>query len=468
MTLSVEPGQTSKKAMRRLISRKRVRRGIVALFAVALVWLAVLGALPVGAQSPEPTALPSPAATTAPAATSSPLISSPAPTEAPASLPGGANPAVPQPPCPLPTPSPVPPATPAPSLNPGETAPPVTPAPTPEPHALCPAVPSGNPVDLLAYLFNPIFQTMFLVMTTFYAIFGDIGIAIILLTLIIKTALIPLFRAQIVSQRRMQMLQPEIKAIQTKFKGNRNKISEETMRLYRERGVSVGSGCLPAFLQLFLLLPIYSVINQGLAAPDISSALQFLGQPVLQDFTCQLPGTLQPCINPNIWWLGNLDAHVPEILFRLPVLGFGVSLLAIIAAALQLIQTRMMSPATSDPQAAAQQRIFLILPLFSIIYGSFLPAGLFLYWIVFTAYSIVQQYLIVGWGSLFPLFGWTPGFAQNHSPRFPVPPPVAKQGATSGGSRQNEEPSRSPTDRAAGTIKPARQRGRTSRRGRRR
>lgn len=326
---------------------------------------------------------------------------------------------------------------------------------------------SGNPVDLLAFLFNPIFQTMFLLLAIFYSILGDVGIAIILLTLLIKTILIPLFRAQIVSQRRMQLIQPEVRAIQLKFKGNRAKISEETMRLYKERGVSLGSGCLPAFLQLFLLLPIYSVISQGLAAPDISSALQFLGQP-LSLITCQAPGTLQPCIDPTIWWLGNMDAHIPEVLFRLPVLDFGVSGLALIAAALQLIQTRMMTPNTTDPQARAQQRIFLILPLFSIIYGSFLPSGLFLYWIVFTAYSIVQQYLIVGWGSLFPLFGWTPGFAKDHKPRFAVEPPVAKARATSGDSRQNEEPSRSPTDRAAGTIKPARQRGRTSRRGRRR
>ena len=309
---------------------------------------------------------------------------------------------------------------------------------------------------------------MFLTLTVFYDLTGDIGIAIIILTLVIKTILIPLFRAQIVSQRRMQLIQPEVRAIQQKFKGNRAKISEETMRLYKERNVSLGSGCLPAFLQLFLLLPIYSVVSQGLAAPDISSALQFLGQPVLQDFTCQLPGELKPCIDPTIHWLGNLNASVPEILVLTPILNFGISGLALIAAGLQLIQTRMMTPSTSDPQARAQQRIFLILPLFSIIYGSFLPSGLFIYWIVFTAYSIVQQYLIVGWGSLFPLFGWTPGFAQNHAPRFPVQPPTAKPRDPSGDSRQSEEPSRSPSDRAAGTIKPTRQRGRTSRRGRRR
>ena len=325
-------------------------------------------------------------------------------------------------------------------------------------------------MDLLAFLFNPIFQTMFLLLATFYSVTGDVGIAIILLTLLIKTILIPLFRAQIVSQRRMQMIQPEIAALKVKFKGNRTKISEETMRLYRERGVSVGSGCLPAFLQLFLLIPIYSVISQGLAAPDISSALQFLGQPLqpILNIVCQAPGTLQPCIDPTIHWLGGLDAHRTEVLFTLPFIGFHVSGLALISASLQLIQTRMMTPSTTDPQAKAQQRIFLILPLFSIIYGSFLPSGLFLYWIVFTGYSIIQQYLIVGFGSLFPLFGWTPGFAQDHKPRFAIQPPVAKPRGTSGESRETEEPSRSPSDRAAGTIKPARQRARTSRRGRRR
>ncbi len=267
----------------------------------------------------------------------------------------------------------------------------------------------------------------------------------------------------------MQLIQPEVKALQQKFKGNRAKVSEETMRLYRERGISPASGCLPAMLQLFLLIPIYSVISQGLAAPDISSALQVLGIPVLQDFQCQAPGTLQPCIDPTVWWLGDLDAHVPEILFRLPVIGFGVSGLALIAASLQLIQTRMAATKTNDPQQQAQQRIFLLLPLFSLIYGAILPSGLFIYWIVFTLYSIVQQYLFTGWGALFPLFGWTPGFAADHTPRFPVampaPPPPSADG---GASRRSENDNRTASDRAAGTIKPARQRARTSRRGRRR
>ncbi len=65
----------------------------------------------------------------------------------------------------------------------------------------------------------------------------------------------------------------------------------------------------------------------------------------------------------------------------------------------------------------------LFLPLISIVYGGLLPAGLFIYWIVATLFSIVQQYLIVGWGSMFPLFGWTPAFAARPHPALPGPMP---------------------------------------------
>jgi YidC/Oxa1 family membrane protein insertase len=377
--------------------------------------------------------------TTQPSAATSPMASA---------TPAGA-------PCPVPTPNP--------------SATPLPPGTTPAPHPLCPASLSGNPADLFAWLFNPIFQTLFLGLVIFYRLTGDIGIAIILLTLVIKTVLVPLFRAQIVSQRRMQMLQPEIKALQVKYKGNRTKFNEEQMRLYRERGVNPASGCLPSVLQLGLLLPIYQVFYTGLAAPNIDSALQFLGIPLKGLIQCQATG---PCLDPTIHWLGNLPAQHPEILFNvpLPVFGlFGVSALAIFSAFLQLIQTRMATPRTSDPTAAASQRVMLFLPLISIVYGSFLPAGLFIYWIVFTTYSIVQQYLIAGWGSLFPILGWTPGFVRDHQPRFPVPPPkLNTPSADSGASRRSEPDNRSASDRAAGTIRPARQRGRTSRRGRRR
>ena len=62
-------------------------------------------------------------------------------------------------------------------------------------------------------------------------------------------------------------------------------------------------------------------------------------------------------------------------------------------------------------RSQTQRQMAIFLPFISLIYGSILPAGLFLYWIVSTIFSIVQQYLIIGWGGMFPIFGWTPGFA---------------------------------------------------------
>ena len=369
-------------------------------------------------------------------------------------------------PCPAPTPTPA--ATPSP--GPGET-----PARTPPPN-LCPAPGPGSPnfdpiTGLLAWLFTPVFQVLFLGLAGFYSLIGDIGIAIILLTIALRILLIPLFRSQIVSTRRMQMLQPELRALQQRHKGDRARISQEQMRLYRERGVNPAAGCLPAILQLVLLIPMYQVIREGLQAPNIEPMLHVLGAQLF-NIACYAPGDpFAACINPTVQWLFNLDAAHPEVVLwiqRNPdQTGFGLSILALVSAVLQLVQTRMVMPQTNDPQQRAQQRTFLFLPLISLVYGGFLPAGLFLYWIATTVFSIVQQYLIVGWGSLFPLFGWTPPFAVDHTPRFPV---TAASSGSGSASSPPSLPSRGsdPLDRAAGTVRPSKQRGRTSRRGRRR
>jgi YidC/Oxa1 family membrane protein insertase len=365
------------------------------------------------------------------------------------------------PPCPNPTPH----VTPTP--GPGQT-----PGPTRHPN-LCPAVPNGaDPFSLLATLFTPIFQAIFLALVIAYRVVGDIGIAIIIITILIRLILVPVYRRQIVSQRRMQMLQPELRQISQKYKGDRQKISEEQMRLYRERGINPAAGCLPTLVTMVLLLPMYYVFSSGLTAPNISSMLHIFGVQII-DVPCQAAAaTGGPCIDPTVHWLPDLatghalNASQPEILFRIPFLfNFGFSVLAFVSAVLQLLQTRMMMPSTSDPQAAAQQRTFLLLPLFSLVYGSFLPAGLFIYWIVTTIFSIVQQYLIAGWGSLFPLFGWTPAFATRHVPSYTVAPPPPRP--TPAG-KEAPTARRTPQDSAAGTLRPNRDRSRTSRRGRRR
>ena len=78
-----------------------------------------------------------------------------------------------------------------------------------------------NPVSLLAWIFNPIFQGLFILLVWVDSITGDIGLAIIVMTLVVRTALIPLFRRQIVSTKRTQMIQPELKELQKRYKGDR-------------------------------------------------------------------------------------------------------------------------------------------------------------------------------------------------------------------------------------------------------
>jgi len=416
---------------------------LFAAVAIALIALSLIAG-PAMSQDPSPSAQPTIDAEVAiaPEATATPFASgTPGATATPlASGTPGATPAVSN--------SPVPAASPEPTLAPGasSTKDPCAPEPTPDPNAptpdpnatpdpdatsppepnLCPAQPGANPLDLLAWIFTPIFQTIFIGLAFLYSVTGDIGISIILLTIVLRTLMIPVFRMQIVSQRRMQMLQPEIKAIQTKYKGDRAKISEQQMQLYKDRGVNPASGCLPAVLQMVLLLPMYQVFMRGLKAPDISSMLNPFGFQVV-NVTCQNPSDpYAPCIDPSIPWL----AWLPKIDGGFIIPGYPGGL------------------PSNEPE------IFLMV------------LGVFIYWITTTVFSIVQQFLINGYGGLFPLFGWTPGFAKDHQPRFPVSMPEPKPAAPAKDGEPTPTTKRSTKDSAAGTIRPARRRSR--RRGRRR
>lgn len=312
-----------------------------------------------------------------------------------------------------------------------------TPTPTPQ-HPLRPAQPT-DPFNLLAWAFTPIFQALFIILVFVYdglrevGVPGAIGFAIIVLTIAVRAAVIPLVRRQLVSQRRMQMLQPEIREISRRYKGDALKSREAQQQLFRERGVNPFSGCLPLLLQLPLLFIVYAVIQNGITNYDPSAMLNVFGVQVVPLECPTAPeivnGVVKPCIDPIVPWLGNLDVSRPEILFTIPGIAFGISGLAIVSALLQLVQSRMLlapvDPENDDPNARIQRQTMLFLPLISVLYGGILPAGLFIYWIVATIFQLVQQYLIVGWGGMFPFLGWHPAFARDHTPRFPVsvPPP---------------------------------------------
>jgi len=350
-----------------------------------------------------------------------------------------------------------------------------TPTPIPSQAPLAPASPGANPVDLLAWLFTPIFQLLFITLVLLDQATGSIILAIILLTILIRIAVIPLYRKQLVGTKQMQLLQPEIKELQRKYKGDRVKQQAAVQEFYKQRGVNPASGCLPILLQFGLLIPMYSVFNQGLTNYDVNQMLNVFGVQLFK-LSCDAAPVFSAaghvtnaCLHPIA--LGINWSLAEPVTTGLSVAGFGISFLAIISSLVQLVASRMTLPAgdpkTDDPNVKVQRQMAYFLPLISILYGGFLPAGLFLYWITATVIQIIQQYLILGWGGMFPLFGWYPEFARDHTPRFPVKTPTAMP-IIPGQSTSAAERSKS-VDRdlsAKSTIRP--NRTRSGRRGRRR
>jgi membrane protein insertase Oxa1/YidC/SpoIIIJ len=135
----------------------------------------------------------------------------------------------------------------------------------------------ADPFSLLAWIFTPLFQAFFILLAILDTVTGNIAIAIILMTIIIRIILIPVFRRQTVSTKRTQMLAPEVKEIQRRFKGDRLKQQEAQRQLYAERGINPAAGCLPAILQIFLLIPMYSVFSQGLTNFNPQPMLELFG-----------------------------------------------------------------------------------------------------------------------------------------------------------------------------------------------
>jgi YidC/Oxa1 family membrane protein insertase len=316
------------------------------------------------------------------------------------------------------------------------------PTPTPSQAPLTPASPGANPVDLLAWLFTPIFQALFIVLVFFDQLTyflppgtGNIVIAILALTVIIRILVIPLYRRQLTSTRQMQLLQPEVKELQRKYKGDRVKQNAAVQEFYKQRGINPAGGCLPILLQFGLLIPMYSVISQGLTNFDPSAMWTVFGVNLFPGITCD-PAPIfnaagqvtNPCLNPIAF---GINWSYPEpVTTGLYIFGFGISILAIVSSLIQLVASRMTLPAADpkndDPNMRVQRQMAYFLPLISIVYGGILPAGLFIYWIAATIIQIIQQYFILGWGGMFPLFGWFPAFARDHTPRFPVKLPEPK------------------------------------------
>ena len=190
-----------------------------------------------------------------------------------------------------------------------------------------------------------------------YGFAGNYGWSIVLLTLLINVAISPLRHKSVVSMRKMQAVQPQMKAIQDRYAGlkktdpARQKMNTEIMTLYREKGVNPASGCVPMLLQFPVLLAFYSMLSQSI----------------------ELRGAVFG------FWINDLSQ--PDPYYVIPVL-MGVTM---------FWQTKI-TPSTADP---AQQKIMMLMPLMFMVFFLQAPSGLVVYWFVSNLWAIGQQYFTI-------------------------------------------------------------------------
>ena len=222
-------------------------------------------------------------------------------------------------------------------------------------------------------LYLPLFNALIWLYNTIT--FQDLGIAIIILTILIRLIFYPLSQKAIRSQKAMAELQPKIKEIQKKYK-NKEEQARHMMALYQKHQINPMAGCLPILIQLPILLALYRVFFTGLDPEKLNGLYSFISQPE----------------SLNLMFLGMINLSQRSIV------------LAVLAGFLQFIQSKMIMPkiaaksgqglkiANMDFSSLMSQQMTYFMPLITVFIAWNLPAALPLYWVVITLFGIIQQY----------------------------------------------------------------------------
>jgi YidC/Oxa1 family membrane protein insertase len=287
----------------------------------------------------------------------------------------------------------------------------------------------GNPLQLINDIFQPVFQQpVFNLLIVIYEVIahvlpvGAFAAAIVVLTLLLRCAMIPLTRKQLKSSREMQVLAPRLKELQAQYRNNPQELMAAQRALYKEHGVSPASGCLPLLVQMPFLYALYGAFLTVLPRTPKPAPL------ILADINAHLyPFVPQLHALPNTHFLWT-NLALPDPLHILPI----------VAAILTFIQLRMAMPvrpkpapgtATQpDPTTQATSMMQYIMPFFTLFIGWTFASGLALYWTVSTAFSAGQQYFLSGLGSLFV---GVPGMEHLvPEPKLPPTPTTSRAPAT--------------------------------------
>ena len=248
------------------------------------------------------------------------------------------------------------------------------------------------------------FEVFAAALAGFYGLVQNYGLAIILLTIAVRILLLPLSIKQTRSMREMQRIQPEVKKLQAKHKGDRQKLNEEMMALYKEHGVNPFGGCLPLLMQFPVFIALYRLIStplaymgyrldgndwvptdvEGLMAQVQSSTLA-RGLDTSPDTVNSFLGVFDLDVLPRDVW-PDVAAFIPYLVLIL-LMGF--------TTYYQQKQMQSQRGPAQDAQAQQMQMMMKFMPLMLMFFSFQFAAGLTLYWLTTNVWSIGQQYLML-------------------------------------------------------------------------
>ncbi|EON22374.1 MULTISPECIES: membrane protein insertase YidC [Nocardioides] len=245
-----------------------------------------------------------------------------------------------------------------------------------------------------SFIMTPLYYAISFVLVGFHKVFGDwfgpaSGVAWVLsiigLTLVVRAALIPLFVKQIKSSRNMQLIQPKVKELQKKYGHDRERLAQETMKLYKDSGTNPFASCLPILLQMPIFLALFRILDQaarnpqdkrGLMTPELNNQLRdavFAGAKISDTF---------------------LSTNDNMVRLLAAVLVIAMTLTTFLTQR-QLMSKNMPADALTGPYAQQQKMLLYVLPIVFAVGGIAFPVGVLFYWTTSNLWTMGQQFYVI-------------------------------------------------------------------------
>jgi len=265
----------------------------------------------------------------------------------------------------------------------------------------------------IGYLFNIIFAyPIFNILMVLYRLFGDFGVSIVIMTIALRLLLFPLTLKQLRSTKATQALQPLMADIKKKYANDPQAQYRATQELYKEYKINPLAGCLPLFVQLPILYGLYGAMDLVFRPANTHLTYDYMVNSVLYPFIHPFSGLTASSFGMHWFGFINLSLAAPDHTFVLPIIA-GLATFA----QLRMSQARNQQggAATGGMMGNQMQIMSFIIPFVTFFFALEFPAGLALYWSASSIFSMVQQYFVTGWGSLFSLPSFSLGSAKGGS-----------------------------------------------------